>query len=300
MQMANDPRPNQRQALLIALTELFLEKPETLSFRTVKIFGEIFEALAFGLDADCRIWLAEQFANCDQAPYPLIKALAHEPFEVAGPLLQHSQVLTDADWFELLSLHGQAAVDIVANRSDLPIDICNALFFDADQSRRRDLIEQNAALESSEIDRILSQSAIAFHLEPLADHMLVVQARRSVQNLDNCGSLDVIHLVDLLRQGSGIEFCAALAHLSDLDFALVEKLLSDAEATGLAVLCKYLEFPKAIFSTILLLSDRARTRSPESASEILGYFSTLELDAAQKTIGFWHHFASPEDNVVAA
>ena len=79
MQMANDPRPQHRQALLIALTELFLEKPETFSFRILKLFGEIFEALAFGLDADCRIWLAEQFADCDQAPYPLIKALANEP-----------------------------------------------------------------------------------------------------------------------------------------------------------------------------------------------------------------------------
>jgi uncharacterized protein (DUF2336 family) len=71
--------------------------------------------------------LAEACADSARTPRPLVVALSCDTFEVAGPILARSPVLTEADLVEAAALGDEAARGVIARRHHLTPAVSGAL-----------------------------------------------------------------------------------------------------------------------------------------------------------------------------
>lgn len=186
------------------------------------------------------------------------------------------------------------------DRKDIPADILNALLFAVDPTDQTRILVAIGELTDEDIEHALALSNLQFTSRSFLDAGLVAQAKRNANNMNAIGTLDPIHLVDQLRQGCGVDFIAALSELADLDFSFTEQVLNDPNPTGLALLCRAIGFQKAIFSTIVLLSDSSKKRSPEQVRQAMSLYPTITDGAANRVLRFWRHFSTPLDKVEAA
>jgi uncharacterized protein (DUF2336 family) len=74
-----------------------------------------------------RAELARALAFSEQAPPPVILALAADQPEVASWVLEHSPLLVDADLVDAVATGGREAQAAIANRADLPCSVSAAI-----------------------------------------------------------------------------------------------------------------------------------------------------------------------------
>ena len=83
VQLAREPSADKRRELLREVSDLFLEKPETLSSRETEYFADIMGKVAFDLEMEVRQDLAQRLATVGAAPHKLMLMLANDKIEVA-------------------------------------------------------------------------------------------------------------------------------------------------------------------------------------------------------------------------
>jgi uncharacterized protein (DUF2336 family) len=145
-----------RGRILRRITDLFLIDSESYTFEQVAVFDDVISHLIEKIDRRLLIELSNRLAPVKNAPIKVISTLArHADMLVAGPLLEKSEALTDADLVEIADRDRRdpALLSTIAARPRLSEAVTDILI-------RRG----NAALTRKIIDRVdvpISESSFA-------------------------------------------------------------------------------------------------------------------------------------------
>jgi uncharacterized protein (DUF2336 family) len=110
------------------VTSLFLNDPGKLSENQISLFDDVIARLVEEIEIGALAELSVRLAPVSQAPRTVIRKLASlEAIEVAGPILEQSERLTDQDLVEITRTKGQAHQLSIAGRSSLNELVTDAL-----------------------------------------------------------------------------------------------------------------------------------------------------------------------------
>jgi uncharacterized protein (DUF2336 family) len=152
------------------------------------------------------------------------------------------------------------------------------------------------------------------HLEESRDLLLAQgeapmgAAARLAAELARSGSITPALLVDTLRQGEIALFQALFAQLTDLPALLVRRLVFEPGGEGLAIACRAAGIDAAAFTSIFVLSRKARHDSalaPGEVTRIVGFFGRVRPEHAKRLLRNWqsgrgHLKRLPDPETVAA
>ena len=175
-------------------------------------------------------------------------------------------------------------------RRDMPPELAYRMFWWVSAALRRYVLE-SFTVDVTDIDRHL-ESAAAAALENLgsADSKAVLLVAR----LDERGELTERLLVQCLREAQVPVFIAGLAQRLVVGLDTARFITYDPGGEGLALACRMLEFSRANFATIYLLSRGAQegeqanvVTDPRRLNNILRFFDDTTAEQATIALNYW-------------
>lgn len=136
----------ERLRILQRVTDLFVAGSRSYSSEQIALFDEILQELTVEIEVKARALLAERLAVADRAPPRVIRRLAFDnEIAVAGPVLAHSQQLSDADLVENASTKSQNHLFAIAQRLKLSEAVTDVLVERGDRRVVRKLAGNHGA-----------------------------------------------------------------------------------------------------------------------------------------------------------
>ncbi len=118
----------QRLRVLQRVTDLFVAGSRGFSDEQIGLFDDVMQQLAADIEVKARARLASHLAGVERAPPRLVRALAFDDeIDVAGPVLTHSQQLSDADLVENARSKSQQHLLAIAQRLKLNETVTDVL-----------------------------------------------------------------------------------------------------------------------------------------------------------------------------
>ena len=106
-----------RLATLMRVTDLFVGAADRYSDEEVKLFGDVMGHLIQHVESRALVELSRRIGPIANAPSDLVGTLArHDEIEIAGPVLEASERLSDADLVEIAGVKSQAHLAKIAVR----------------------------------------------------------------------------------------------------------------------------------------------------------------------------------------
>lgn len=172
-------------------------------------------------------------------------------------------------------------------RSSLPPDLLNEMYFVVEARLRQHILEQNAGM-----DPALLESALAAGRARVAtsDGALPADYASSldyVEELRAAGQLSPQMLARFLRSGSRTPFLIALSQLADVDFHTARHIVDRKEIDALAVVCKAADLDRALFLTFVVIILNADGEAMGKAHAYGRLYAELTRDQALRTVRFW-------------
>ena len=110
----------QRLMIFQRVTDLLVAGARSYSSQQIALFDDVLQQLSADIEVKVRAVLARRLAGMDSAPPKLIRSLAFDDeIAVAGPVLVHSQQLSDADLVENATNKSQKHLLAIAQRLKL-------------------------------------------------------------------------------------------------------------------------------------------------------------------------------------
>ncbi len=177
--------------------------------------------------------------------------------------------------------------EVVVNRTDMPVDLMNDMYFVVETRLRERIIAENAKLDPSMVEQALAKgrdkTAIAYGSFP-EDYE---QISSDVETLRRNEKLTPTLLAKYMRDPNPTWFLVALSQMADIDFLTAKHLVEKREIDALAIACKAAGLDKALFLTYAMImladSDNAMGRAAEYGK----LYTDLPVDTAMRTIRFW-------------
>lgn len=120
--------PGRRTQVLDKVTSLFLSGGKRLSEEQVTLFDDVMGHLISCIEHHALAELSRHLAPVPHAPHNVIRALAsNDSLDVAGPVLDASERLSDDDLIEIARTKGQGHQLRIAGRAHLNEDVTNVL-----------------------------------------------------------------------------------------------------------------------------------------------------------------------------
>ena len=104
-----------------------LGRPASLTVETIDLFDEVLVRLSTEIERRARADLALKLAVHIIAPPRVVRQLAHDEVEIAKPLLEHSQALTEDDLVSVAMTKGDDHRQILAGRPQIGERVTDAL-----------------------------------------------------------------------------------------------------------------------------------------------------------------------------
>lgn len=172
-------------------------------------------------------------------------------------------------------------------RSSLPADLLNEMYFVVEARLRQHILAQNASM-----DPVLLEAALAAGRTSVAtdDGILPADYAESlayVQELAAANQLSPQMLARFLRSGSRTPFLISLSQLSDVDFYTARQIVERRELDALAVICRAADLDRALFLTfaVVILSDDGDAMT--KAHSYAHLYAELTIEQARRTLRFW-------------
>lgn len=153
--LANEASSEKRRLLLRELTDHFLGGGEH-SVAETELYGSVLETLSDEMETAVRAELAARFAEAPNAPASLIRRLAEDQIDVAGPVLRGSTVLTDADLIGVISRQGQDHMRAVSGRIEVSEAVSEIIVERGDDHTLGVLLRNDGA----QLSRAASETAV--------------------------------------------------------------------------------------------------------------------------------------------
>ncbi len=179
----------ERQAdILRRVTDLFLAEVDSYSDEHVDLFDGVISRLAEKIETKARAELARRLAPADKAPPTTVRLLAYDPaIEVAGPILTHSNKLTDDDLLAIAGNKSQERLLAISKRRTLSERVSDVLVTHGDRDVVLSVTRNEGARISSSgycelIDRSINDEVLAICVATRKDipadqfHSLIAKA----------------------------------------------------------------------------------------------------------------------------
>jgi uncharacterized protein (DUF2336 family) len=119
---------DQRLRILHRIADLFAAGSRSYSHDQIALFDDVLAQLSADIEVKARAKLAEHLASMEHAPPKMVRSLAFDDaIEVAGPVLVHSQQLTDDDLVENATIKSQDHLFSIAQRLKLSEAVTDVL-----------------------------------------------------------------------------------------------------------------------------------------------------------------------------
>jgi uncharacterized protein (DUF2336 family) len=117
-----------RLRILRRVTDLFVAGSRGYSRDQIELFDDVLQRLTIEIEVKARARLAHKLATVKNAPPKIVRKLAFDDeIVVAGPLLVHSEQLSDADLVENASTKSQDHLSAIAQRLKLSKSVTDVL-----------------------------------------------------------------------------------------------------------------------------------------------------------------------------
>lgn len=177
--------------------------------------------------------------------------------------------------------------EAAVQRSQLPPDLLNEMYFLVEARLRQQILERNAAMDPKLVEAAVAAGrarlATADGSMP-ADYEACLA---EVTALREAGKLTAPVLARYVRTEGQTAFLISLAQLADVDFHTAEQIVRRKDLDALAVICRGAGMDKALFLTfaVVLLNDEENAMG--KAKVYADLYNQLTPDAAQRTLRFW-------------
>jgi len=168
--------PTEREQLFRNMAQLFSYVSDRCDDDQVAQYDEVLCQLAELVEVEARIHVAQLLAPLERAPGTVVVKLAHDAIEVAKPLLEFSNVLSDDDLIDIVTNLSEAHRVAIAGRQVVPDRVGEAI------------VEHG---EKASVVRLVRNANAEFHQATL--HKLVERASRDTeiaQDLRNRSDID--------------------------------------------------------------------------------------------------------------
>jgi uncharacterized protein (DUF2336 family) len=149
-----------RSTTLRRLTDLFLVDAASYTDDQVAVFDDVISRLIEKIDRKTLVELSNRLAQVKNAPVRVVGTLARNPdISIAGPLVEKSNVLTDADLVDVADKDRRdpALLSMIAARPQLSEAVTDVLIRRGNAALARKLIDRtDAPLSESSFARLVS------------------------------------------------------------------------------------------------------------------------------------------------
>ncbi len=175
----------------------------------------------------------------------------------------------------------------VVERSSLPPDLLNEMYFVVEARLRLKIMERNASLDLKALEKALEagRNRVAAKDGMVPSELPEMQAE--IQLLASRGQLTPTVLTAYLRQGERDHFTVALSHMAGIDFVTARRILDSRDVDPLAIICKAAGFDRTLFLTFVVLMLDEEADGLGRAQEYGLLYSQLTSEAASRAIRFW-------------
>lgn len=172
-------------------------------------------------------------------------------------------------------------------RTALPADLRNEMYFLVEARLRQTILEQNARMDPILLEQALAASRARLET---ADGDLPADYAESLAYVDELRAANQLTphtLARFLRAGSRTAFLIALAQLAEVDFHTARGIVERREMDALAVICRAAELDRALFLTFAVVLLDAQDNPIGRAREYAALYLQLTPDTARRTMRFW-------------
>jgi uncharacterized protein (DUF2336 family) len=150
LSLKEDPSPTNRALTGLKVASAFGDK---LADEERAIAEEIFRLMLRDAETRVRLALSESLKDNPNIPRDIALGLARDVAEVASPILQHSEILTDEDLMEIINECSTAHSIAVAGRKHVSENVSEALADTADEDVVATLVANQGAELSEQVLR---------------------------------------------------------------------------------------------------------------------------------------------------
>jgi uncharacterized protein (DUF2336 family) len=172
-------------------------------------------------------------------------------------------------------------------RTTLPPDLLNEMYFVVEARLRQAILEKNASLDPALLESALAagRARVASDDGALPDDY--ASSLDYVEELKAAGQLSPQMLARFLRSGSRTPFLVSLGQLAEVDFHTARQIVDRKELDALAVICRAADLDRALFLTfaVILLNEDG-----DAMAKAHGYgrlYAELTREQAMRTLRFW-------------
>ncbi len=149
----------ERDHLIRNLAQLFSYVSDRCDDEQVAQYDEVLCQLADIVEVEARAHVAKMLAPLERAPGSVVLKLANDEIEVAGPLLEFSQVLSDDDLIDIVEHRSEAHRMAIASRKGLAGRVGESIaMFGAEPSVMQLLGNARAEITIRTVDKIAQRA----------------------------------------------------------------------------------------------------------------------------------------------
>lgn len=151
---------SERDQLFRNMAQLFSYVSDRCDDEQVAQYDEVLCQLADLVEVEARAHVAKLLSTLDRAPGTVVVRLAKDVIEVAQPLLEFSNVLSDDDLIEIVSEQSEEHRTAIAGRADLPGRVGDAIIEHGGTASVVRLVRNTKAeLGASAIERLVARAS---------------------------------------------------------------------------------------------------------------------------------------------
>jgi uncharacterized protein (DUF2336 family) len=194
--------------------------------------------------------------------------------------------------------HNPELHEAVVDRSSLPADLLNEMYFMVESRLRTKILARNEDMDPEALQQALETSRKRLAAKSGALPFDFDEAEQFVRGLLARNALTPSTLVKLLRAGQRTHFILALSESTGIDFNTGRRVIERKDLDALAILCKAADFDRSLFLTfaIMLLTPK---EAMGRAAEYGQLYSDLTKETASRTLRFWRVRRETESAVAA-
>jgi uncharacterized protein (DUF2336 family) len=157
--LAKEPSSGKRRQLLREITDMFFAEI-SYSRGEIALFDDVLTRLIVDMEVEVRADLALRMGAAGAAPEGLVRTLALDAIAVARPILEQSQVLSEADMLTVVTNRGQEHLRAVSRRKHVPEAVCDVIVMRGDDITLGVLVNNDTArLSRDAVERLVDRAA---------------------------------------------------------------------------------------------------------------------------------------------
>jgi hypothetical protein len=305
-------RPEDRDATLLrAATALFCQEPSH-DRDGIRRFEQLAVHLLPKVSGEDRAYIATLLGGRDDAPPSVVRVLARDAIEIAGPVLRHSPVLSTIDLLGVIAVTGSDHHRLIAGRTDLSADVLRALAIARQKASTEKPSKINAKEPAASPESALppAEAKPSGPTMPMPDfgaflasprkHRLWILSEAATRGVAAGGANPPRQLDQMLRKSYALAEIVTSAKRRDrlgilagfssalgLATEIVARLLDDPSGEPLVLMIKAAGLDTSDGNTVLLLGHKKIGESVEEFFRLADLLASIEKSTADAFIATW-------------